>query len=269
MIYRTYCYAVGGVLALLVMGIVAVQVIKLVTPDKAEAAMPVIDAASLSKMSTSINEMGKQVNLLEENTRQNRQMLDAIGEASTVSVPFFNGAKLVKRFRQNWGCLILGTDDLKRAMPGLDFKDVDLGSICGARDFYKKGLFIDPEQFKDMDNYQREKLVLLIKQRRENVASESVLRALGTATTAIEANKEYNNSIEEYKGAVDKATTQNERLASIASGQVLIAQGISQTNQLLTQLLKLQSSIYAGQTGIVNGSLGNETKSPDEKGSGS
>jgi hypothetical protein len=190
--------------------------------------------------------------------------LDAIGEAGKVAVPFVNGQKVLKRLNRSWGCLVLGADDLKRAMPGLDFSEIDLGSICGARDFYKKGLFIDPEQFKNLSPYQREKLILLFKKRRENVASESVLRALGTATTALEANKEYNASIEDLKSAVDGTNTQNERLAVIASGQVLIAQGIAQTNQLLSQLLKLQASMDANQVGIANGTLSDKVNDPNK-----
>jgi hypothetical protein len=149
-------------------------------------------------------------------------------------------------------------------MPGLDFSEIDLGSICGARDFYKKGLFIDPADLNSLTNRQRTNLKKLILRRRENVASESVLRALGTATTALEINKEYNASIEDLKSAGDGANTQNERLAMIASGQVLIAQGIAQTNQLLSQLLKLEASIEARTVDLVNNSSAKTTNKTAE-----
>ena len=218
----------------------------------ASSAMAVIDASALSKLATTINKLSTQVDLLEQNTEQNRQMLDAIGEASTVAVPFIDGAKMARRLNRSWGCLFLDSDDLQRAMPGLDLREEDLGSICGARNYYRKGLFADQSELSEMDARTQIFYKERINKRRENVASESVLRALGTATTSVQAIKEYNASIEEHKSSAGKATTQSQRLAVIGNGQVLIAQGIAQSNVILSQILKVLASSEAKSLPLVS-----------------
>ena len=207
------------------------------------ATMAVIDAQGLAKATEQINEARKQIAEIQKMKQELEKQLSAIGKAGQIVIPSLNLDKLKRSIRKTVQCSLLSKDDLLRMMPGMKFEDVDIDSVCQGRQLYGNILFGSEKEFKKARTHNdKNALSARIKQRRKNLLEDTTTKGLALADVTIKAAGDVSKSVSELEMAAAAATNQNDRLAVIAKGQLLIARGIAQTNQLLAMMLKLHAA---------------------------
>ena len=220
----------------------------------AQAQMAVIDTAAIGKWSEQINKMTEQTEIGSEQldgindiSLTAKDTVDAIGKAGEISLPIINAAKLGSQVRKDAMCLM---PDLEGLLPDLSFDDLNWSGICSAVPSYRGSLFIDPADTAETEGgdaaLSGEELRVRrreINERRQTLLEDSVVKGLAGGDIANQSSEELVNASDELQQNVSGAKTQNDRLATIAQGQVLIVRAIGQQNQILAQLLKLHSLI--------------------------
>ena len=205
----------------------------------AGAEYPVIDASALEKATQQLSEMKKQLEELQAFNDKLQAQLNAIGEAGQITVPLFNMAKVGSQLRQDAQCLI---PDLSKLMPSVSFEDINFGSICEAASAYRQTLWVDPVTKRNLRYSERQKLREELEQRRENILVDITSKALAQGDIAADTALQLNEAADEHERNVQATTQSNERLNLIPQGQVMIARGIAQQNQILATMLKLQAA---------------------------
>ncbi|NMM46488.1 hypothetical protein HH303_18500 [Rhodospirillaceae bacterium KN72] len=205
----------------------------------AGAEYPVIDASALEKATQQLSEMKKQLEELQAFNDKLQAQINAIGEAGQIAVPIFNMAKVGSQLRQDAQCLV---PDLSKLMPSLSFEDVNFGSICEAASAYRQTLWVDPETKRGLRYSERQKLRKELEQRRENILVDITSKALAQGDIAADTALQLNEAADEHERNVKATRQSNERLNLIPQGQVMIARGLAQQNQILATMLKLQAA---------------------------
>ena len=217
-----------------------------------QAQMAVIDTAAIGKWSEQINAMTDQTEISTEQlsgindiSLSAKDTVDAIGKAGSITLPFANMVKLGSQLRRDAMCLLPNLEDL---MPDLSFEDLSWNGICQSADLYRQSLFMEEDDGQAGDNdTPRQSLARTrakhnaVRDRRTALLQDSVLKGLSGGDIGVKSSEELLDASDELESSAGGATTQNERLAVIARGQVLIVQALAQQNQLLAQLLKVQS----------------------------
>lgn len=201
----------------------------------------------VAKLTEQLTQMSKDFKEYQKISTAAQEQIDAIGKAGRITVPIINATKIASQVRQDIQCL---KPDFSKLMPNVEFEDAELGSLCKAGSAYRKTLWIDPEEFKKLTTWQsKDEMGRAIEKRRNNVLSDSAEKGLALADTA---SKEVQTTIaaaEELKNEADAAETENQRLAVIAKSQAVQVQVMARQNQLLAQLLRVQSA-YAIKAGV-------------------
>ena len=223
------------------------------------AAMNVIDTAAISKWSEQINAMTEQTEIgteqlsgINDISLSAKDTVDAIGKAGSITLPFANMVKLGSQLRRDAMCLLPDLEDL---MPNLAFEDLSWNGICQSADLYRQSLFLKEDDGQtDSDTPLQTSADMrgehnAVRDRRVALYQDSVLKGLSGGDIGVKSSEELLDASDELESSAGGATTQNERLAVIARGQVLMVQAMAQQNQLLAQLLKVQS-MYAMQSGL-------------------
>ncbi len=219
----------------------------------AQAQMAVIDTAAIGKWSEQINAMTDQTEISTEQlsgindiSLSAKDTVDAIGKAGSITLPFANMVKLGSQLRRDAMCLLPNLEDL---MPDLSFEDLSWNGICQSADLYRQSLFLDEDDgTADGDAPPQSSAEIraarnAIQDRRQALYQDSVLKGLSGGDIGVKSSEELLDASDELESSAGGATTQNERLAVIARGQVLTVQALAQQNQILAQMLKLQAMV--------------------------
>ena len=231
----------------------SVLVMMVVAPNPSLAAMAVIDVKGLSEAQKQVSALQKQLDNMKERLKVVTEQLDtlknvrqtvddtlaSIGEIGHLSVPSLNFSELAQSIASDKSCLI---PDYKSLMPSIDLDNVDLGSICDRGTAYKTGLIATPEKLKTGSWEEKAAIQKAVQENRTSTVTDVTFKGMGQADQALETASQTLNTAQDYKQAGASAKDMNGRL------QVLIEIGVAQlttqaqTNQLLAQLLKVQSA---------------------------
>tara|TARA_E500000318_G_scaffold91673_3_gene90013 strand:- start:298 stop:1137 length:840 start_codon:yes stop_codon:yes gene_type:complete len=230
-------------------------------PTAAYAALAVVDPAAITKLAEQFKTMKEQlqaaldqIKILEEVNEVTKEIsdatndtYDAIGAAGSITVPTINLEKLVGNLNSDVICLM---NSLDTEYPTLGFEDLNFGSICAGRSAYKKALFVQPDQERPRTWAARSDELRKVHQRRRAVAKEAAVSGLSMAKLNTTDVPETNGrAVQELQSSVSAATTQNQRLAVIAQGVVLLAQLQVQSNQMQAKRLEIEAASLMG-TGV-------------------
>lgn len=227
-------------------------------PIAAQAALSVIDSAALAKLTEQISamqkqfsELTKQTGWLTEMSGQLQSQLNAIGEMGQISIPTLSLGNVANKIKRDLQCL---APDFGSLMPSLDLDEMDFGSICDGRAFYKEALWFDSDKARESDAYKNlppEQIWRALDQeraavdaRRQAVAKEVAAGGMAAGDlAATDGAEDAEKAASDLESKAKAAVTHQERLAVIAQGEVLTNKQLVQQNQLLAQLLKVQSTM--------------------------
>lgn len=223
-------------MAVIAMGVVGATC----TLRPSQAAMPVIDTAAIAKLTDQLSKLQDQIDVLTDLQKKAQDQINAIGKMGQITLPMVNMARMVSRLRSDAQCLV---PDFSKLMPSVDFEDVNFGSICEGGNVYQKTLFLDPDELKNMPWEEQRLHQVEVKERRQRVVADTVAKSMAAADMASKvAADETGASADELEGSVSSAKDSNDRLAAIATGQVLIVRALAQQNQILAMQLKVQAA---------------------------
>lgn len=231
-------------------------------PSIGYAAMAVVDTGAIAQLAQQMNKLQEQVDQLRQQTEwldtlstQVQDQINAIGEMGQLTLPTLNLEKLTGQVMRDAQCL---KPDFEKLMPGLSADALDFDSICGGSHAYEKALWFDPNDPEswpeeiawEEDGTSEEKWAnraaarAVIEARRRAVTKDAASKGMAQADKAATDTAELNQKAsEELEAATRAAQTQQDRLAVVAQGQVLTNRQLVQQNQLLAQLLKVQSTM--------------------------
>ena len=200
---------------------------------------------AISTATDEINEVTKEINdVTREIADVSNDTFDAIGGAGSITVPTVNLEKLVGNLNSDVVCML---NRLDVEYPTLGFENLNFGSICAGRSAYKKALFVQPDQERPRTWAARSDDLRKVHQRRRAVAKEAAVSGLSMAKLNTTDVPETNGrAVQELQSSVSAATTQNQRLAVIAQGIVLLAQLQVQTKQMQAKLLEIEAASLMG-----------------------
>ena len=186
--------------------------------------------------------MQEQIDQLTQMRNKLQEQLDAIGAVGQIVVPMVNMAQLASNASRNAACLL---PDLEGLMPGVEFDNLNFGSICQAGSAYRKSLWMLPEDIEEMAWDKQQEARKAIDKLRQNIGVDAASKGMGSADIAITESERLNSAATELENAANSARNQNEREAVIAQGAVLQARAQVQQAQMMAQLLKVQSTWFA------------------------
>jgi len=233
----------------------------------AQAAMTVNDPALIAKAAEQFNKMQEQLQKLNEMKRTLNDQIEAIGKLGKITLPIINIAKLGNQLKKDMQCLM---PNFKELIPELKLEEHHF-SICDKSRFYRDNLWIDPikvggesvfgnpttgeggwsdpDQTSAHDYRLWEAARNRVKKVRQAIIQDAVSNGLAQGDKGLENSKDNSEAIDDLQSSVDAAETEQQRLATIAQGQVVMARISNQRNQLLSQLLKV-SSAFVMEAGI-------------------
>ncbi|MBF0251730.1 MAG: hypothetical protein HQL35_14000 [Alphaproteobacteria bacterium] len=213
--------------------------IALASTGTASAAMAVIDTAAIAKLTDQLNKAVEQIKQLTDLNAKLQAQIDAIGKAGQIVLPNFNSAKIASQIQQDLECL---KPDLSKLMPSIEFEDVEWNSVCQASSAFRQTLWLDPKKLNKMPVIERNEAIRKADSRRENVLSKSAEGGLALAEIAAKDVRKTLHAADELESQVKAAKDERAHIATIAQGQVLLARSLAQQNQILAQMLKVQSA---------------------------
>lgn len=217
----------------------------------AYATYPVIDAASIAKLSEQLNQAAKdfanqleQLEQLKQSVGFLNELQSAVGSAANITVPITSSENMAGQLRSNLRCLMP-----KGTGWGIDTDELDIGSICNASRSYGKAFFISNEReedssgsgplsYEELDQRRRE-----VERRRHAFLADTTMRSLAMGDVQLKQAEETNKAAQELKTAADAAVTEQDRLAVLLNIQVTQLRSQAQQTELLAQMLKLQTAM--------------------------
>lgn len=223
-------------------------------PGLAWGAMAVIDQTAIGKLVEQLNKLQQQIEELMSISKTLQEQINAVGRMGQITLPSINLGKLGSKIRREVQCM---KPDFSKLFPGLKFEDVDFDSVCEGAPAYRQALWVDPDDLRKLPDWRdraarREE----VEKRRERVLVDSATKGIALADVMAKETENQNKAADELATSAAAAQTQNDRLAVIAQGQVLNARIQAQTNQILAQLLHVQS-VTALAMGVPAESLKN------------
>ncbi len=134
--------------------------------------------------------------------------------------------------------------DLEYLMPTVEFENVDIGDVCRRSNVYKETLSLDSSDFVNLSPAQRETRRNQVRNRRKTLFTNSVFNSTAAGDSGIEESTKLLETADSLSEQADAATNMNERLAVNNKIAITQLQATAQTNQLLGQLLRLESLYY-------------------------
>ena len=253
--------------------------IVLATPVIAYANYPVVDISAIAKLGEQLSKMQKQIDQLKQHTEwltklsaQAQGTIDAIGAAGQIALPILNMQKLTNRIMRDIQCL---TPDLSGLMPGLNLDDLDFFSICEGRSIYRKSLWFDPKDpstwtFPEGSEFEgtnsgsgsgsgiwadpdhpvnkakwqaQQQARAMVEARREELAKDAVTTGLAQSDLTVQSTEEIQQAIEELEAATNGAADMKRLLMAIAKWMAMSNRQQVQQQQLMAQLVKIQSTM--------------------------
>ena len=211
------------------------------------AAMAVVDASAIGKLTDQLSKMQQQIETLNGISTTLQEQIDAVGKMGRITLPTLSTAKIGSRLRQDLQCL---KPDFSKLMPNINFEDLRWNSICQGSAAYRDTLFINPEDLTKLPSWEeQEKTLQTLNDRRRRILEEATSNGLAHGDIATKDVEHLNKAADDLASTVTSATTQNDRLAAIAQGQVILVRALGQQNQILATMLKVQSA-FALQAGV-------------------
>lgn len=223
----------------------------------AEAAMAVIDIkaigeaqkqlASLKEQTTTLKDqlstlkdqlsiVTDQLKVAQEAKSIADSTLSSIGEIGSLSIPSLNFKSLASSDMQ---CLV---PDYKQLMPSIELDDVDFGSICDRGTAYKSGLVATPASLTNSTWEEKAVIQKSIADNRTATITDATVKGLAQSDEAHETAAKTLETAQEYKSAGQSAETLQARVQVLIELNVAMLVTQAQTNQILAQMLKVQSS---------------------------
>lgn len=202
--------------------------------------MAVIDSTATSKLIQQVNEMKKQFAVLEDTRDLVQEQVDGIGKMSKQSMTIINTDLLSGDLLRSASCLL---PDFSSLYPDIDWNNLKSPSICQKSETYERALLADPTALEQITGFTaRTRYRDDIRSRRTATVRRSAIDGLSQSDQALEASRKTTSAARELKRAAGRANNVNERLA--VQSQISLAQleATNQTNQLLAQLLRVQSA---------------------------
>lgn len=227
-------------------------------PIMAHAALAVIDSAAVAKLAEQVSSLQKQFSELQKHTKWLTEMsgtlqeqLNAIGAFGQISIPSLNLGNVTNKIRRDLQCL---KPDLSKLFPSISQDEMEFGSICDGREVFRKVLWLDPdkvfedekldsaspdERWRRMNDAKAE-----VMERRNALVKDVSSRGLSFAELSSSDSAEAaEKAASDLEAKAKAAQTQQDRLAVIAQGVVLSNKQQVQQNQLLAELVKIQSAM--------------------------
>ena len=236
-------------------------------PGVAYSALAVVDTGAIAQLAQQISKLQEQIDQLRQQTEwlntlssQVQDQINAIGEVGQLTLPTLNLERLTGQVLRNAQCL---KPDFEKLMPGVDLEELQFDSICGGSQAYRKALWFDPkdpESWPESVNWEeastseekweaRAAARRVFDERLYAVIVDTASKGLAQGDRAVGEDAETNQKAsEELETAALAAKTQQDRLAVIAQGQVLTNRQLVQQNQMLGQLVKIQSAMLTAMT---------------------
>ncbi|MGX1501112.1 hypothetical protein ACSSV1_006181 [Labrenzia sp. MBR-25] len=250
----------------------------------AQAAMAVIDVKGIGEMQKQLANMKEQLGTLKSQLDTAKESLSvvtdqlkavqevkgiadetlsSIGEIGNLSIPSLNFQSLASSVSGDMACLV---PDYKQLMPSIKLEDVDFGSICERGNAYKSGLVATPDSLTNFTWEEKAQIQASVHKNRIATITDATVKGLAQSDEAHETAVKTLETAQEYKSAGESAATMQDRLQVLIELEVAQLVATAQTNQILAQLLKIQSS-QALNTGVpVMSELAEERKYNDEGG---
>lgn len=218
------------------------------------AEYPVIDQAAIAKASEQLAEAKRQLDVaLQQLTTLKDQLsfltkiretvdntFKAIGSMASITLPIANLTKLKGTIDSSLGCL----PDPKNLIPDVDFKDVDFGSLCGARTGFSQSLILNPDEMRKLPVDEQNQKRRIVRDRRDKLHANAAIEALSMGTiSGKDSVAAINRTADELQVSATSAKTVNDRLALIA--QIELAQLRAQADLLSIQAAALRLSAAA------------------------
>lgn len=220
--------------------------------NPSSATMATLDAAAVAKAVEQLNALKEQIEVVNDVRDTIDEQLKTIGEFGKITLPIFNTIKMGNQLKKDMQCLM---PDWKQLMPELNFDEQSF-SICDKSSFYRDSLFVDPIKIggesvfgdptkkgahsTDWRKWEAERQK--VTNRRFAVLHDTVTNGLGQADMVTQNTEVNSKSIDDLQASVDSAQTEQDRLQTIAQGEVINARIGNQRNQILGQLLKVASA---------------------------
>lgn len=226
----------------------------------AQSAMAVIDLKSLTEAQKQLTTMKDQLASLKEQLETAKESLSivtdqldtlkevqgiagdtlsSIGEVGNLSIPSLNFQSLASSVSGDMACLV---PDYEQLMPSINMEDVDFGSICDRSNAYKSGLVATPDSLTSATWAEKAEIQKSVHENRTATITDATLKGLAQSDQAHETAVKTLETAQEYKSAGESAVTVQDRLQVLIELEVASLTTQAQTNQLLAQILKVQSS---------------------------
>ncbi len=216
-------------------------------PATAWAAMAVIDSAAIGKLSSQLTKLQEQLDAINDVSNKVQDQINAVGKMGQISIPTFGLDALGSAIRRDMQCL---KPDFSKLMPNIDFKDLEINSVCEGAPIYRDTLWVDPKKFTEMPTWdEREAAEKVVKERRERIFVDSITKAMAHADVAAKDVEQTNKAANELESSLASSVDSNDRLQVIGQGQVVIARALAKQNQILAQMLKVQA-VFSMRAGV-------------------
>ena len=194
----------------------------------------------VAKLTEQLTEMAKQLDELKKTSQAVEDQAAAIGDFGSISIPIINSTRLGSQITQDLQCL---KPDLEKLMPNISFEELNWNSVCQAGSAYRKTLWLDPEQIKELPSWKsREAATREVKIRRENVLSDATEKGMALSDTAQLHVDNTKKAADEIDKEADRADDEQKRFATLIKAQVALLRAQAHQNQLLATMLKVQSA---------------------------
>lgn len=232
------------------------------TAISTQSAWPVIDTGSIAqakiqvvKLNEQIQQMQDQLAMLTDMKSELEAQLKAFGEFGKIQIPTLNFTKISGQLTNNMTCLI---PDYKKLMPSLENKEINLNSICSRGGAYKSGLVVHGNDLSGKTPTEQRAVVRDIKEQRKTMVTDATTKGLAHADMALESSTETVKAAQELKNSAANTEDMNDRLQVVSETNIAILQGQAVTNQLLAQILKVNSAVAIQLAVPIQNSLANE-----------
>ena len=221
--------------------IAATAVMTAIPPARlAGAAMAVVDATAITKLTAQLNQLKRQYDEVVEVNKNLQREINAIGEAGRLVLPVANMTRIGFQLRSAKSCLI---PDLTRMLPSVDFDDVDLGDLCRRSNFYRDTMFATREAF-EQEGVSASTVRSRALERRRTVLADAVMGARAQSDQSHEDLESLALAADDLARTAGNAQTMNDRLAVIAQGQAVNARGLAVMVQILSQMQRQDAAYY-------------------------
>lgn len=228
-------------------------VVGIMAAGAAYAEYPTIDMTAIRELGKQLQELKKQyqaeldqlqelkqsVAFLDDITGFMSEVRDATGLIGAISLPITTLESMSAQAKGNLSCLIPDTS----MKWGMKFEDLNLGSICETSSRYRAALFADDKALEGLTFAEQEAHRDQAVNNRTALLEDTSSRALAHADVALKQSDELTRSADQLQSDLKAAKTLQDR--EHVNAQIGVAQlrGQAQQNQILAQMLKLQSAL--------------------------